>query len=317
MSEQLFQEKIAGSRHSRYLLSLWAAFSALISYFICRALAILGLNEDVTRNVIARDIHITNFVGRRAQIILLFFAVFLGMSVFFFLIKHDRQNGVIDALFVLLCFSMHSEFSQLQAGGITFNDRTFTVYTIGLLSISCWLFGNLIRVLPNNNRQFSALGRLLREKRLTILPFTLLFFNFYFFGRHGNDTFSLLFNERVRGRSKEFNIEFVELSHISDMSTMRKHINYLQRHHTHTVINDFGNGYACLAMWADLLINKIKLDKVFLDKTRTAEGRELHSVVVTLLHQIYKTFVAEGVGSRLQLPFVKSSQNRNRSEEGR
>ncbi|RJE76510.1 hypothetical protein BGP78_12840 [Pseudoalteromonas sp. MSK9-3] len=122
-----------------------------------------------------------------------------------------------------------------------------------------------------------------------------------------NDDSSVLYIcERFQEFPEQLKIEVVESSYFNDKSSVINNINRLKTHKIDTVIDDFGTGYSSLSMLSDLPIKQVKLDKAFLDKVETDQGREFYSAVVQLLHQMDKTLVAEGVELQSQLDFIKA-----------
>jgi EAL domain-containing protein (putative c-di-GMP-specific phosphodiesterase class I) len=67
-------------------------------------------------------------------------------------------------------------------------------------------------------------------------------------------------------------------------------------------IDDFGKGYSSLSYLQDLPINKIKIDKSFIDDLGT--NKDLTESIVQIGHKSYLSVVAEGVETKEQLEFL-------------
>ena len=72
-------------------------------------------------------------------------------------------------------------------------------------------------------------------------------------------------------------------------------------------LDDFGTGYSSLSYLQMLPIETLKIDKSFIDSidNRKSEEKCLVSPIITLMHQLGITVVAEGVDSDEQLEYLR------------
>ncbi len=72
-------------------------------------------------------------------------------------------------------------------------------------------------------------------------------------------------------------------------------------------IDDFGTGYSSLSALSELPLNRLKIDRSFIEKTATDEkARGIAQTIVTLSSVLGLDVVGEGVESREQLDFLKA-----------
>ncbi|MFC3034624.1 EAL domain-containing protein [Pseudoalteromonas fenneropenaei] len=110
--------------------------------------------------------------------------------------------------------------------------------------------------------------------------------------------------DKAKPFADQLKIEIVESSYLADKTAVNLHIKQLAAHHVATVLDDFGTGYSSLSMLSELPMNHVKLDKHFLDRCATEQGKRLYSNVVQLLHNMDYQLVAEGVERAEQLQFI-------------
>ncbi|MDQ3766936.1 MAG: EAL domain-containing protein [Actinomycetota bacterium] len=70
-------------------------------------------------------------------------------------------------------------------------------------------------------------------------------------------------------------------------------------------IDDFGTGYSSLSRLHSLPIDKVKIDKSFVDATANGESAPMVSATIAMAHSLGLETVAEGVESAEQLPFLQ------------
>ena len=74
-------------------------------------------------------------------------------------------------------------------------------------------------------------------------------------------------------------------------------------------MDDFGSGYSSLNLLNDILIDSIKLDREFFNKTANSEkGRSIVSTIIALTKKLNIQTVAEGVETKEQLDFLTREQ---------
>ena len=71
-------------------------------------------------------------------------------------------------------------------------------------------------------------------------------------------------------------------------------------------IDDFGTGYSSMSYLRRLPIDKLKIDRVFIeDIVNRAEDASIVRAIVSLAHTLHVKVVAEGVETSAQLEFLK------------
>ncbi|MDQ3660008.1 MAG: EAL domain-containing protein [Actinomycetota bacterium] len=70
-------------------------------------------------------------------------------------------------------------------------------------------------------------------------------------------------------------------------------------------IDDFGTGYSSLSRLHSLPIDKVKIDKSFVDATANGESAPMVSATIAMAHSLGLETVAEGVESAEQVPFLR------------
>jgi diguanylate cyclase (GGDEF)-like protein len=74
----------------------------------------------------------------------------------------------------------------------------------------------------------------------------------------------------------------------------------------HISLDDFGTGYSSLSYLKDLPIDKLKIDKSFMDEFTNTSGKVFIETIINMGHTLKLSIVAEGVETQEQLDFLKT-----------
>lgn len=101
-------------------------------------------------------------------------------------------------------------------------------------------------------------------------------------------------------------LEITESSLIGDMESIIQELNALKFIGVSLSIDDFGKGYSSLAYIRQLPIDKIKIDKAFMDDVPdNKDGSALVSTIIAMAQNLNLEVIAEGVERETQLNFLK------------
>lgn len=101
-------------------------------------------------------------------------------------------------------------------------------------------------------------------------------------------------------------IEVTESVVMDDIESVIERLHQLKNLNVHIAIDDFGTGYSSLTYLQDLPLNKLKIDKSFVDKIDTTDNPAIIKTILTLAKSLGLTTIAEGVESRKQLELLKT-----------
>ena len=82
-------------------------------------------------------------------------------------------------------------------------------------------------------------------------------------------------------------------------------LNRLNERGIRLAIDDFGTGYSSLSRLHSLPIDKVKIDKAFVDATAQGESAPMVAATIAMAHSLGLETVAEGVETADQLPFLR------------
>ncbi len=108
--------------------------------------------------------------------------------------------------------------------------------------------------------------------------------------------------------TKYIEIEITEMSGYEDFETISDFVNTMKENGIETSIDDFGTGYSSLNLIKDLNVDKIKLDRSFLEKIDSDSDEVDKSVVkniVNMVNELNMKVIAEGVETNSQMEFLK------------
>lgn len=103
-----------------------------------------------------------------------------------------------------------------------------------------------------------------------------------------------------------FEIEITESSYMTNIDYFLEVTNEFKKIGFSVVVDDFGTGYSSLNRLVELEIDKVKIDKSFIDKIgETKKYEELIEVIKTISSTLNLDVVAEGVEHKYQYDFIK------------
>lgn len=102
-------------------------------------------------------------------------------------------------------------------------------------------------------------------------------------------------------------VELTEEIFIDDFYSAQKKINTLKKMGLQIALDDFGTGFSSLSFLNKLRIDKIKIDKSFVDDLLKSESsKRLVSSIISMSHILGLEVIAEGVETEEQLSFLQS-----------
>lgn len=106
---------------------------------------------------------------------------------------------------------------------------------------------------------------------------------------------------------KYLELEITESVVMEDLDETLKILNEIRFMGVNISLDDFGTGYSSLSYLKELPINKLKIDKSFIDKIQHDESsKEIVDGIIQLAHKIELTVLAEGVETKEQLDILKN-----------
>ncbi len=100
-------------------------------------------------------------------------------------------------------------------------------------------------------------------------------------------------------------LELTETIALHDFATSQQILQVLQEDNIRVALDDFGTGFSSLAYLKDLSVDKLKIDKSFIQQI-DLDQRQFHLVqhITELAHDLGLTVVAEGVETAVELEIV-------------
>jgi EAL domain-containing protein (putative c-di-GMP-specific phosphodiesterase class I) len=100
-------------------------------------------------------------------------------------------------------------------------------------------------------------------------------------------------------------LELTETSMMLDPELAARMLGEIRRHGIKITVDDFGAGYSSLSYLRKLPIDKVKIDKSFIDEiTQGRAPAALVGAMVNVAHSLDMTVVAEGVETPEQLKVI-------------
>lgn len=103
-------------------------------------------------------------------------------------------------------------------------------------------------------------------------------------------------------------LELTESILLQDMAATTKSLRALKALGVKLSIDDFGTGYSSLAYLKQLDIDKLKIDRSFVEDVRAAgDGASIVNAIIQLGHILQLEVIAEGVETQAQLEFLRAA----------
>ncbi len=114
---------------------------------------------------------------------------------------------------------------------------------------------------------------------------------------------------RETGLSPEFlGLEITESDAMQDVEQTIVILTQLMDMGVRVLMDDFGTGYSSLNWLKKFPIQKLKIDKSFINELQNnSDDKAIINAIVTMAHNLKLTVVAEGVETENQLAFLRSS----------
>ena len=96
-------------------------------------------------------------------------------------------------------------------------------------------------------------------------------------------------------------LEITESALVADLDNAREIVGSLREAGVRIVLDNFGTGYSSLYHLRNFKLDKIKIDRSFIDTLWTQESARIVSALVGLAHGLGLTIVADGVAEAGQM----------------
>ncbi|HEX2769730.1 MAG TPA: EAL domain-containing protein [Geobacteraceae bacterium] len=104
-------------------------------------------------------------------------------------------------------------------------------------------------------------------------------------------------------------LEITESDIVRNIESTSKTLNLLNKMGVQIAIDDFGKGYSSLSYLRYFPLNKLKIDKIFVDAISTDyNNAAISTAIVTLAHSLKLSVIAEGVEKVEQLEYLRGLQ---------
>lgn len=99
-------------------------------------------------------------------------------------------------------------------------------------------------------------------------------------------------------------LEITESQYITSLDYVIQTLNTLKRMGISIALDDFGTGYSTFSYIKDLPFDCIKIDKSFIDEIHTEDGSPIIKGILSLIHSLEMTAIAEGVENAIQQNYL-------------
>jgi EAL domain-containing protein (putative c-di-GMP-specific phosphodiesterase class I) len=101
-------------------------------------------------------------------------------------------------------------------------------------------------------------------------------------------------------------LEILEAAFISDFDAALENINLLRENGVRIALDDFGTGYSSLTYLLRIPIDKLKIDKSFIDKVDSIQAAAVTKALIVMSCALGIKVTAEGVETTAQHQFLKT-----------
>ena len=105
---------------------------------------------------------------------------------------------------------------------------------------------------------------------------------------------------------KSFELEIVESSVVADFDMAARNVAKLREAGVRIALDDFGTGYSSLTYLLKFPLDKVKIDRSFVETLHTMQGVAIIQAIVALARSIGLKVTAEGVESAEQQRFLRA-----------
>jgi len=113
--------------------------------------------------------------------------------------------------------------------------------------------------------------------------------------------------QQVSGPDGEgLEVELLESSLASDPAKVKSHLEALRSQGGKVLVDDFGTGYANLAVFHNADVDAVKIDRSLLVGAAEPRGAQLYREICSTLLRLGYRLVAEGVETLAEMTFVRS-----------
>lgn len=106
--------------------------------------------------------------------------------------------------------------------------------------------------------------------------------------------------------TKYIEFEITENVSVGNMNIIQKNIESVKKIGIKISMDDFGTGYSSLAMLLNLQVDKIKIDKIFIDHIGKERDEKIIMTVIQMARALGLKVVAEGVETKKQTDFLRN-----------